>query len=69
MLQIKETLRILINDIDDDLELLKRQNYYERLGVSKNATFDEIRRAFRKQQLRLILMLIQMIKMLLKKQN
>lgn len=39
----------LNKNTDNELELLKRQNYYQRLSVDNNATFDDIKKSFRKQ--------------------
>lgn len=46
--QVQEFFKTVRRSVDDELELLKEQNYYQRLGVNKNATFDEIKSSFRK---------------------
>ena len=46
--QVQEFFKTVRRSVDDELELLKDQNYYQRLGVNKNATFDEIKSSFRK---------------------
>lgn len=47
----KELLKyfgVLKKTSDSDLEFLRQHNYYERLGVSKNASFEEIKLSFKK---------------------
>lgn len=47
----EEILKIfssLNKNVDNELESLKSQNYYQRLSVDKNATFDEIKSSFKK---------------------
>lgn len=46
--QVQEFFKTVRRSVDDELELLKEQNYYQRLGVDKNATFYEIKSSFRK---------------------
>lgn len=46
--QIQELFKSIKSNKDEELELMKKQNYYQRLGVNKNATFEEIKSSFRK---------------------
>lgn len=46
--QVCQFFKYLTNDIDKDLELLKSQNYYERLGINIDASFEEIKVAFKR---------------------
>jgi len=46
--QIQEMFKTVKSSVDDELNLLRTQNYYQRLGVDRNASFDEIKSSFRR---------------------